>query len=120
MRKSIIFVVMLLSVFIGQSLMFDANTAEARSDYYIGYDAEEGCDAYIDVDSVKAYGYHGGGRNSEATVYWANGKSYRYMNARYIPSTGEYLYSGGAGGFHRATGINYNFSVVCDRIAYGG
>lgn len=119
MKKIFVAALMVFAVLTVQFFTLSANTAEARSDYYIGYDAEEGCDAYLDVDSIKRYGYRGGGRNAEATVYWANGKSYRYMNVRYIPSTGEYYFNGGAGRYYKPTGINYNFCVICDRFAYG-
>ena len=52
MKKYITVTIMALAVLLSQTFVFNTNTVEARSDYYIGYDAEEGCDAYIDVDSI--------------------------------------------------------------------
>ena len=119
MKKFFTIIMMALAVLISPIFGFNMNTVEARSDYYIGYDPEEGCDAYIDVDSIIKHGYYKGGRDAEATVYWTNGYKRPNMCVRYVPSTGVYYFSGGAGGVHKATGFRYSFCVICDRFAYG-
>ena len=119
MKKFFTIIMMALAVLISPILGFYMNTVEARSDYYIGYDTEEDCDAYIDVDSIIKLGYSNGVRHAEATVYWTNGYKRPHMCMMYVPSTGEYYFSGGAGGVHKATGFRYSFCVICDRFAYG-
>lgn len=119
MKKYITVTIMALAILLSQTFVFNTNMVEARSDYYIGYDAEEGCDAYIDVDSISKQGYVNGGRHAEATVYWTNGYKRPHMCVRYVPSTGEYYFGGGAGRMNKPTGINYLFCVICDRLAYG-
>ena len=119
MKKTILIIVMAIAVMAGQTLGLSSNVAEARSDYYIGYDSEEGCDAYIDVDSIQKLGYSNGGRHAEATVYWTNGRKTPNMCVRYEPSTGEYYFNGGAGPMYKPTGIKYSFCVICDKFAYG-
>lgn len=106
------------TIYIGQSFEINNNIVEARSDYYIGHDSDEGCDAYIDVDSIVKHGYRNGGRLSEATVYWTNGRKTPNLCVFYRPSTGEYFFNGGAGPMYKPTGIKYRFSVICDRFAY--
>jgi len=119
MRKVVGMFLMMSVVLLGAAFVLNDNVVEARSDYYIGYDPEEGCDAYIDVDSIIKSGYQNGGRHAEATVYWTNGKKRPNMCVRYVPSTGEYYFGGGAGRMYKPTGFNYNYCVICDRFAYG-
>ena len=52
-------------------------------------------------------------------MYWTNGYKRPHMCVRYVPSTGEYYFGGGAGRMNKPTGINYLFCVICDRLAYG-
>ena len=95
------------------------NQAEARSDHYVCYDSGRNADLYIDVDSVKRYGYHGNRRSSSAHVYWSNGQS-AYWTSTYDTATGTYYFSGGAG--HpmpvEVGGTLYYFAVACDQFAY--
>lgn len=119
MKKMLLIIAMAIAVIAGQALGLNSDIAEARSDYYIAYDPDEGCDAYIDVDSIIKHGYRNGGRHAEATVYWTNGRRTSTMCVRYVPSTGEYYFSGGAGRVYKPTGFKYSFCVICDRLAYG-
>ena len=116
-------VAMAMSLTVGMSVLPSdgvgiVNLAEARSDYYVGYDDYMNADMYIDTDSVKSWGTNGYGRSSGATVHWTNGKSTKYY-ACYNPSTGDYYFSHGAGGLHLVTdGILYRFAVLCDQFTY--
>ena len=116
-------VAMAMSLTVGMSILPSdgvgiVNLAEARSDYYVGYDDYMNADMYIDTDSVKSWGTNGYGRSSGATVHWTNGKSHTYY-ACYNPSTGDYYFSTGAGGLHLVTdGVLYRFAVLCDQFTY--
>ena len=121
MRKNFLIVMIGLTAFVG-AFLSGSDITEARRDYYISYDKNEKCNAFIDIDSIEVMGYDERGRTSWASVYWANGKSWHKMGVTYNPNTGAYYYSGGAGGFHKLTykdGLHYNFCVLCDRFAYG-
>lgn len=107
-------------VLMGSIFLMGNNTTEARTDYYIGYDSSEGCDLYFDVDSIGYKSYDEGIRYSWATIHWTNGKTWEGMGAGYNPSTGDYYFSGGVGGFKKVTPgyLDYKFCVLCDRFAY--
>lgn len=109
--------VMMLSITAIPVMMPQSQIAEARTDYYVGYDDDHG-DVYLDVDSVRPLRPWGNRRNSTGNIYFADGTAWRGYYASYDTSTGTYYYSGGAGGVHEATGWRYNFAVYCDRIAY--
>lgn len=93
------------------------NVAEARSDYYVGYDPYEGANMYIDRDSVRRTTLGIYTRASGATVHWSNGKSDpNYLAAK---KDGVYYFSAGAGGLHPAQSIAWNFAYYCDLFAWG-
>lgn len=120
MNKKILKIIMFVFIFIGAIFFGGNNITEARTDYYIGYDPDVGCDAYLDVDSIQREGYSNGGRIAWADVYWVSGDCWPSMGVRYEPSTGTYYYSSGRGGFNKVTsGFDYKFCVICDRLAYG-
>ena len=113
------FFYMIVALMIGiQLIVTDSNVAEARQDYYCGYDEQYGCDLYIDIDSVRATGNGNGYRKSEAHMYWTNGASNPYGCVVYGYKDGIYNFSGGAGGYYVPTGARYNFCVICDKVAY--
>lgn len=121
MRKKFMIAMIGLAAFVG-GFLNGSDITEARRDYYICYDKDEKCNAFIDIDSIEVLGYDERGRTSWASVYWANGNSWHKMGVIYNPHTGVYYYSSGRGGFHEATykkGLDYNFCVLCDRLAYG-
>ncbi len=124
-KKSIKYIKVFMSMlmFLGSIIFYGNNITEARADYYICYDVDVGCDAYIDADSIKRYGYDNNGiRSASADVYWVDGSSWPGMIVAYNPSTGVYYYSSGRGGLHQVkylAGFDYKFCVLCDRLAYG-
>ena len=111
--------VMLLGAVAIPAISPQTNVAEARSDYYVGYDDTHG-NVYFDTDSIKKWGWSNGIRVSEANIHFADGTTWNYCDAAYTPDTGAYYWSGGAGGWHPATGWRYNFAYYCDQFAYGG
>ena len=125
MRMKKIFLRILAIVFLGigfaavPGLFSDMGyVAQARQDYYLGYDDYNGTDVYIDIDSVSRV-YAGNTfafRQSKATVHCTDDSTWTQY-AIYKYSTGEY-YSSNGHGVHPATGWQYNFAVMCDQIAW--
>lgn len=118
--------VMMLAV-VGTPIFLPApNVAEARSDYYVGYDSDRHANLYIDTDSIRSRGYSNFGagwygRRSEAEVHWSDGRNWpNPWSAAYDPNTGNYYFTSGTGGWSPATGILWNFAYYCDLFAYGG